>query len=279
MQTTQTKSTFTRGNPFLDPEKSTTYTAGFVFTPRFLKNFALTVDYYDIKIKGAIASLTIASIVNNCVDSASTDNQFCQQITRNGDGNIFNVNNATFNVAAFKTRGVDMGFSYRVPFTDLHLPDFGVVTFNIAATYVNNLLYNPVAGDNTTRQQGAGSLLYSQPRFNGTGRVTWDWRDITASYAVRYYGPLNRSNEDRPNDYAFERIPEFAQHDLQVEYRLPQQLPYLGSYVRQVRVYGGVNNFTNEQPPYLPGVYSGTGSASIYGPIGRYYFFGVNGRF
>lgn len=278
-QTTQTKSSFTSGNPLLNPEKSTTYTAGIVFTPRFLRNFALTIDYYDIKIKGAIATLTIPSIVNNCVDSASLNNQFCQQITRTPDGNIFNVNNTYFNVASLKTRGVDLGFSYRVPFTDIHLPDFGALTFNIAATYVNNLLYNPVAGDNTTRQQGAGSLIYSQPRFSGTGRVTWDWQNVTVSYAARYLGPLQRSNEDRPNDYSYERIPEFVQHDVKVEYRLPETLPYLSAVAKNVTVYGGVNNFTNAQPPFVPGVYTGTGTASIYGPIGRYYFFGVNGRF
>lgn len=285
-QSTQTKSTFTTGNPNLDPEKSTTYTAGFVFTPRFLKNFALTMDYYDIKIKGAIASLTIASIVNDCVDSPTLNNQFCPAITRGPDGNISNVNNQVFNVASFKTRGVDAGFSYRLPFTEMRIPfssfqmpDYGALTLNVNATYVNNLLYNPVAGDNTTRQQGAGSLVYSQPRFRGNVRLTWDWRNFTASYAVEYLGPLQRSNEDKPLDYAYERIPEWAQHDIKVEYRLPQNLPYIGHVAKDLTVYGGVNNFTNQAPPFIPGVYTGTGAASIYGPIGRYYFFGVNGRF
>ena len=285
IQSTQTKSTFTTGNPNLKPEKSTTYTAGFVLTPRFLKNFSMTMDYYDIKIKGAIGSLTIASIVNDCVDSPSLNNQFCPAVSRGPDGNITNVNNQTFNIASFKTRGVDLGMAYRlavsdirVPFTRFAMPDYGALTFNLGATYVNNLLYNPVAGDNTTRQQGAGSLIYSQPRFKATARLTWDFREFTVSYAANYLGPLERSNEDRPLDYAYERIPEFVTHDIKLEYRLPARLPYL-SAIRNASVYGGVNNFTNAEPPYIPGVYTGTGSASIYGPIGRFYFFGVTGRF
>ena len=108
--------------------------------------------------------------------------------------------------------------------------------------------------------------------------MTWDWHAFTASYAANYLGPLNRSNEDHPLDYAYERIPEFVTHDIRLEYRLSQQIPYL-HMLKNVSVYGGVDNFTNAEPPYNPATYTGTGTASLYGPIGRFYFMGVAGRF
>ncbi|HUQ70356.1 MAG TPA: TonB-dependent receptor, partial [Planctomycetaceae bacterium] len=42
------------GNENLDPEKATTKTLGVVLQPRFLPRFALTVDYWDIRVKDAI---------------------------------------------------------------------------------------------------------------------------------------------------------------------------------------------------------------------------------
>ncbi|MBX3565532.1 MAG: TonB-dependent receptor [Sphingomonas sp.] len=48
--------TTTVGNPSLTPEKSTSITAGAVFEP--IRNVSLTVDYWQIKIKGLIAGVT-----------------------------------------------------------------------------------------------------------------------------------------------------------------------------------------------------------------------------
>ena len=44
------------GNPSLNPEKSTSYTAGLVFEP--VRNVSLTVDYWHIKVDGLIAGVT-----------------------------------------------------------------------------------------------------------------------------------------------------------------------------------------------------------------------------
>ena len=41
------------GNPDLLPEKADTYTAGVVLQPRFIPGFAVTVDYFDIKVEEA----------------------------------------------------------------------------------------------------------------------------------------------------------------------------------------------------------------------------------
>jgi iron complex outermembrane receptor protein len=48
----------TAGNPSLNPEKSTSYTAGIVFAP--LENISMTVDYWNIEVKDLIAKLSSA---------------------------------------------------------------------------------------------------------------------------------------------------------------------------------------------------------------------------
>src|SRR5262249_55202491 len=39
------------GNPNLKPEKSDTYSAGVVITPRWVENLNVSIDYFDIKVK------------------------------------------------------------------------------------------------------------------------------------------------------------------------------------------------------------------------------------
>jgi glycerophosphoryl diester phosphodiesterase len=62
---------YTGGNPDLTPETSNSYTLGAVIQPRFLRGFALTADYWDIKIDNVITSLSYGSILNSCVDAAA----------------------------------------------------------------------------------------------------------------------------------------------------------------------------------------------------------------
>ena len=45
------------GNPNLKPEKADTLTAGATFQPSFLQRLSASIDYYDIKIRDAIATL------------------------------------------------------------------------------------------------------------------------------------------------------------------------------------------------------------------------------
>ena len=268
VQSPATKATITTGNPNLDPERATTWTGGIVFTPTSLRRFSLTLDYYDIKIKGAIASIGTSTIANNCVDSASLNNQFCGLTQRGPDGNITLINSQVFNVASFKTKGVDFGFSYSVVPAELGLRDLGTFTLNANANYLSTLLYNPVAGDQTTRDQGAGELAYDAPRFQGNARVTWDFHNITLSWATRYLGEINRSNQDKLLDYSYERIPEFYIHDLRGEFRFQR-------YV----VFAGINNVTDNNPPYTPSTYIPTGTGALYDALGRFYYAGFKAQF
>src|SRR3546814_8440010 len=65
----------TRGNPLLDPEKADQWGVGVVLQPSFIPGFALSADYYDIKINGAIGTVAEQTIVDRCaegVDRKST---------------------------------------------------------------------------------------------------------------------------------------------------------------------------------------------------------------
>lgn len=65
---TSSTSGFNQGNPNLQPEIGTSWTVGGVFQPSFLPGFHMSVDYYRIKVRDAVAGLDGHTIIDRCYD-------------------------------------------------------------------------------------------------------------------------------------------------------------------------------------------------------------------
>lgn len=271
VQSSGTKAVVSQGNPDLNPENGETLTLGVVLTPSFLPGLAITVDHYDIKISDVIASLGWRNIINNCVDSPTLDNPFCGSMTRTADGNVGRVLNQVLNVAEYTNSGWDVTASYRTDLAKLGLPDYGSLSFNAAAGFLEDLTYDPVPGDPSVRDEQAGEIPNPKRRMNF--RVSWDYDRVSLSYANQYLSSMVRSNQDPVGAYEPYKAPSWLTHDLRAEYRFDK-----------FSVFAGVNNFTDEAPPQTPFTWTGTSlntgfNASIYNNLGRYAYIGVNARF
>jgi iron complex outermembrane receptor protein len=271
VQSTATRPVVSQGNPDLNPEEGETLTMGVVLTPSFLPGLALTIDRYEIEISDVIASLGWRNIINNCVDSPSLSNPFCASVSRGSDGNITRVLNQVLNVAEYTNSGWDVTASYRTDLAKLGLPDYGSLSFNAAAGFLDELTYDPVPGDASVRDEQAGELPNPKRRMNF--RVTWDYDRVSLSYANQYLGSMVRSNQDPAGAYEPYKAPSWITHDLRAEYRFDKY-----------SIFAGVNNFTNEEPPQTPFTWTGTSlntgfNGSIYNNLGRYAYIGVNARF
>ena len=75
--------TLSGGNPNLVPETSRTYTGGVVLTPSFIPGLTMSVDYYQIKLKNAITTISGSNtaIANICIASGGTS-PFCSLYVR-----------------------------------------------------------------------------------------------------------------------------------------------------------------------------------------------------
>ena len=101
------------GNPEVDPERSDTNTVGVILEPAWLSGFALSVDYYDIRVRGAIALPGVQNIVNQCFAGSA---RHCDLVHRNpATGLISTVDNIFQNIDEVRTRGVDIEAIYRTP--------------------------------------------------------------------------------------------------------------------------------------------------------------------
>jgi outer membrane receptor protein involved in Fe transport len=107
------------GNPDLQEESSDTTTLGVVLTPSFVDDLVVTIDYFDIKLFGAIAQLGggAQNTLNLCyftVQDATSD--FCQAVHRDpASGAIvvpYSLNVQQANIGRLATVGVDLGARY-----------------------------------------------------------------------------------------------------------------------------------------------------------------------
>jgi iron complex outermembrane recepter protein len=76
-------SQLTGGNTNLQPEKSDSYSYGITFTPAAVPNLSGSIDYYSIKLTGAVGVLPATDILNRCLNSG--DPTYCSQIVRQGN--------------------------------------------------------------------------------------------------------------------------------------------------------------------------------------------------
>jgi outer membrane receptor protein involved in Fe transport len=107
-------------NPEIQPERGTTTTLGAVFTPRFLDDLSLTVDYYDIDLEDAVGQIQPVDALTSCyITNPVANNPLCAAVTRDPvTGFILNGFPIDRNLAVIKQKGFDVGANY-----SLELPE------------------------------------------------------------------------------------------------------------------------------------------------------------
>ena len=90
------------GNPDLQPEESTSFTAGLVFEP--IKNLVFTADYYNIDIEGLVGSISPNMIFDDL-------DRYGHLIVYAPDNRIQYLNTTIQNMGGLKTEGIDLSLN------------------------------------------------------------------------------------------------------------------------------------------------------------------------
>ena len=177
------------GNPALKVETSTSYTVGAIIEPHWIPGLSITVDYYNIKVRNLIATLSAQTIINSCYNSPSgINNPFCAEVFRNPDHTF--ANPATLagpiNFQKQITRGIDVDLGldpqvrhWRSPGSARHLQ----------LRFREDELYQPDRSD--LRRSPAERARRSPARILAHRRLP----DRAAQPAVQF--PLYRQADDR----------------------------------------------------------------------------------
>ncbi|MGE3474656.1 MAG: TonB-dependent receptor [Rhodospirillaceae bacterium] len=177
---TPTVRQFASGNANLEPEKADTLGVGVVLQPSFLEGFSASVDYWNVKLKGGIGTVTSQNIIDYCVNGQRPE--FCPNITRI-NGVINEVRRQNFNIAEQDLRGVDVESSYRFELADVFSDFDGSVTLHGNATfYLRNYQDNKLSPP--TNQVGVNSGG-SPPNWRLNASATYNLDPITVTVTGR----------------------------------------------------------------------------------------------
>ncbi|MFL6727960.1 MAG: TonB-dependent receptor domain-containing protein, partial [Sphingomicrobium sp.] len=91
----------TGGNEALKPETSKGWNAGAVFSPTAIPRFSVEVNYYNIRVKGAIAAVNANTLLQQC--EVNNDALACANITRSASGQVTQIRGLLQNIAGINT--------------------------------------------------------------------------------------------------------------------------------------------------------------------------------
>jgi len=272
--------TFLQGNDALQPEVANTWTAGGVVTGRFGRAGTLrfSVDYFDIKLDGAISTLGAQIIVTRCFQGVTS---LCPLITRDANKQLVKILNANLNLNTLITRGFDIEADYSV---DLGETKLGL---RALATITNDLITVDSGGISVDRagQNGAGvSQPSGVPRYSVNTYLTLEHGPLFGQVQLRYipegrYQVTNIGPDEEgysptlPNSISNNRVPPVTYVNLNATYRLFDQDG------QRVEVFGIVNNLFDKDPPNQLPASGGVTNPVLYDVMGRSYKVGVRFQF
>lgn len=268
---TQIPATF-GGNPNLQEETSTSWTAGVVFQPSFVPGFTLTADYFNIEIEDAISTITLARTFDLCFNQVQDlADPICAPFIggiRNGAGQI-DVDAPPAlggqNIATFNVSGVDLQATYTTTLPFSLATDTGEQDFNISflGTWTEESSVVEFPGADRLDCAGLFGATCGQPTstFKWTARASLIDGPITTSVRWRHLSAVN--DDDDSIDYAafngVERIPAYDLLDLTFSFMASEKMTFTF----------GVNNIFDtlpQTPTFGPdGVVTSTNNGTLLG--------------
>lgn len=261
-------SSLTTGNPNLRPEIANTLTYGGVYSPSWAPGLQLSVDYYRIKIDGAIATVTDQVALDQCFEGSA---DFCALSSRDANGNLTGFRSSPINYSQLLTSGIDIEASYAVPMASMFDWWKGQLNLRAVANRVNH--FTTSAPGLVTRDV-AGSIVDSQPHWRAQGQLDYTLDGLNLTLIGRYVGSGTYDKSRSPAQLGFRDVAAQAFLDGQISYKLPQ----LG---RNGQIYLNVRNILNTDPRIAPlaGNLVIVTNPFLYDTTGRMFRFGVRASF
>jgi iron complex outermembrane receptor protein len=270
--------TVAQGNPNLVPEVSRTYTGGVVLTPSFIPGLTASIDYYQIKVKNAIGTVTgtNTSISNLCVTTLPVGSSpFCSLYVRpfpytnttpaNYPSVILSESlNAAYSVTEGEDHEVDYGFDTADVYSELS----GLVNLRAllnVAPVLNAIQFPGAPVSHTTNPKTHATLLADYTLGNWSVNAEWHY------FGDLYKNPVYGTGQ---TFYAVNRVRSFKTTD----FTLTKKIHFDNDTAASV--YFNVQNAFNDIPPDTIGSPSNPGGVAVPSGedvMGRFFTIGIRG--
>jgi iron complex outermembrane recepter protein len=243
--------TFTGGNAHLHPEKSKSFTVGFVYNASWAASLPgtdhLTLEstYYHHKVTGAIQAADIQSLLNACLAAGGTDPTLCSGFTRGAGGNLNPPDNFLENLGEITTDGEDVKLNW-----GSNPLSFGNLSLSVMLTRVNAYKAVDALGNVSQRQVGIEVNNSAIPRYRMNAQIGWGIADVQVTWTVRYLSAVT----EYCSDATFVGVPGCATtsdlHTLDAVVYNDLSAAYYDAFGLQgLMIQAGANNLFGVNPP------------------------------
>ncbi|MSU64639.1 MAG: TonB-dependent receptor [Opitutus sp.] len=273
----------TGGNSNLNPEKSKTYSMGFVFLPKAISGFSASADYYYGTIDGLVSEgaqyiLDInaagqgSGFVKGNVASINPNAPFASLITRTATGSVTTVFSSRYNISARETTGLDWALTYVWPRNE-----WGRFKSKIEGNSVLTWDLTPLPGrpsqsflgkyiDTSQNAISPGSI----PKHRGYLSQMWDKGNWTVVLSANYVHSL----EDNPSftqGNVLRTIEAWPTYDANVEYRFSGLSGWRRRLNDSTIRFGG-SNVLDRDAPFAAGAFNDSYDVTTHSNRGRFLY-------
>ncbi|WP_077338186.1 TonB-dependent receptor plug domain-containing protein [Pseudocolwellia agarivorans] len=245
------KEVVTGGNSSLSEEKSDSLTIGAVITPSVIEGLSFSIDYWDIEITDAIGSFGVNDIIKKCVDSPTTNNDFCPLVARDSQLSIARIDVTKINVGSLNARGVDFEGYYSTDVSD------GNLAVSLNGSYL--LEHEQLVDANDPTSLFITKNNPDNPKFRSNLNFTYKEGPLSVGFNTRYIGSAILD----PNALTAESIdtndvPSRMYNDLVIGYEFESEL----------RLTATITNIGDVEPPRRELIFEG--ARGNYDNVGRF---------
>ena len=305
------------GNPNLVPENTDAYTAGMVWTPKFLPGFTMTLDVYELYTTNLI--LDADSFAQVLLTTGVQDPDGCGLVAGGGGpglgttrdpitGNLLCVDAGFGNAGKRHVRGLDLTAVYELP-----TERWGKFTFSGGYNHFFTWKSQPGTGafisflgnyNNGTLPLAPGAIPWNK----GFLRGEWEWKHFDLVATGNYVGdfrddPAFLADFTRLRPGEARTVPSYITLDLQLSYEFVKPPTEPAPYVKESKdsknapvteaatasiwrrmlwgttVTVGVNDVFDRYPPSVLGAFNDNYDTSLYSIRNRYWYVSLTKKF
>jgi iron complex outermembrane recepter protein len=181
-------------NRNLQPEDSRNFTAGIVYTPKFVPGLNLSVDFWDIERLGVVGAETADQVLQRELNGTFLPGESVERVA----GKITRIIIPNENIGNQESRGWDFGIQYQ------RATPWGNFNWLTQATYLDEFLFHgfifsefgPLDGNLAGRTTDPGSSNEGWYKWKGVSQLDWTWNHFDLVGTARY---IDGFHEFTPN--------------------------------------------------------------------------------
>src|SRR5438105_9904846 len=207
-------------NKNLQPEDSRSFSAGFVYTPKYVPGLNLSVDFWDTERIGVVTAPLADQVLQRELTGTLLPGEV---VERDVGGNITRIITRNQNLGNQESRGWDFGLLYQKQ------TPWGTFTSLTQPTYLDEFIFQgfifrefgPTNGNLAGRTTDPGTSNEGWYKWKGTSQLDWNWNHIDIVGTVRYWDGFHEFTPNIHQHFVSQRF----LFDLQATYDFSGPVP------------------------------------------------------